>query len=468
MRHLAANCMEYVMIVKRDWDWWFRYGVLGRRMTESYTNGLVYHRKFWYDGQMVIYEESDGVTYRYYNGNLIDEVLCREDNFGSQIWYLTDALGSVYILTDNDGNVVEAYHYTIYGSPKVYAPDGTPRDLTNYDNRILFTSREYIWQLHLYYYRFRWYVGALGVFCQKDPFAYVSDDFTRAYRYSLSNPMNLTDPLGLIEAEDVDLLEVFIRSRLLKGLAVNLKGDISQACINARGAIAGAVAAEMYGALVGAAATSITGLLLQAPTISMRIVKHAIIAAIKALFSKETFFVSFAKAIIDRILWDGIMWVFGKAFPELINLLREIRGGPQLARKIGQPPVTGLRENIQKKLSEWFKGQQISVARWYPWWFARWFFLTTDEAMVRGLTLLNKSTGHAFVTLTVPVCYDEDNPEKTRWFVIFSQRLKVHTSGSLAGTPVNRGTYQVCVTEKKGNGLTYCTKVFGILEVKKR
>ncbi|RLE41550.1 hypothetical protein DRJ19_05690, partial [Candidatus Woesearchaeota archaeon] len=24
-----------------DWDWWFRYGVLGRRMTESFSNGLV-------------------------------------------------------------------------------------------------------------------------------------------------------------------------------------------------------------------------------------------------------------------------------------------------------------------------------------------------------------------------------------------------------------------------------------------
>ena len=78
---------------------WFRYGVLGRRMTESFSNGLVYHRNFWYDGQMVIYEESDGVKYRYYNGNLIDEVLCREDQFGGQIWYLTDALGSVYILS---------------------------------------------------------------------------------------------------------------------------------------------------------------------------------------------------------------------------------------------------------------------------------------------------------------------------------------------------------------------------------
>ena len=169
---------------------WFRYGVLGRRMTESFSDGLVHHRKFWYDGQMVIYEESDGYKYRYYNGNLIDEVLCREDESVGQIWYLTDALGSVYVLTDNAANVVEAYHYSIYGSPRVYAPDGTPRGLTNYDNRILFTSREYAWQLGLYYYRFRWYCPSIGRFVSKE---------RTGYHYCSCDPTNSWDPLGLQE-----------------------------------------------------------------------------------------------------------------------------------------------------------------------------------------------------------------------------------------------------------------------------
>jgi len=77
-----------------DWDWWFRYGVLGRRMTGSFSNGLVYHRNFRYDGQMVIYEESDGVKYRYYNGNLIDEVISEWHSMNGgwwQQWYQTDA-----------------------------------------------------------------------------------------------------------------------------------------------------------------------------------------------------------------------------------------------------------------------------------------------------------------------------------------------------------------------------------------
>ena len=175
-----------------DWNWWFRYGVLGRRMTESFSNGLVYHRNFWYDGQMVIYEKSDGVKYRYYNGNLIDEVLCREDQFGGQIWYLTDALGSVYILTDNAGNVVEAYHYSIYGGPKVYSATGQQRNLTDYDNRVLFTGREYIWQLELYYYRARWYAPFVGSFLSRDPLYW-----SCFYSYACLNPLLLVDPDGL-------------------------------------------------------------------------------------------------------------------------------------------------------------------------------------------------------------------------------------------------------------------------------
>ena len=168
-----------------------RFDAIGRRLMVQFSDGLTETCYFWYDGQMVIYEEADGYKYRYYNGNLIDEVLCREEQFGQQIWYLTDALGSVYVLTDNNGNIVEAYHYSIYGSPKVYASDGTPRDLTNYDSRILFTSREYVEPLGLYYYRFRWYAPSFGMFIQLDPYILGGG---RTYCYG--NPVRFTDPWG--------------------------------------------------------------------------------------------------------------------------------------------------------------------------------------------------------------------------------------------------------------------------------
>jgi|GEM_PF-4120058 len=157
--------------------------------------GSWYWRYQWHDGQQVIEEETPGImpADRFYAyGVLIDEVISEWHSMNGgwwRQWYQTDALGSVYVLTDNDGNVVEAYHYSIYGSPKVYAPDGTPRALTNYDNRILFTGREYLWQLALYYYRFRWYCPKAGRFISPEPFS--------NYTYSGSCPTNWLDPTGL-------------------------------------------------------------------------------------------------------------------------------------------------------------------------------------------------------------------------------------------------------------------------------
>ncbi|RKY14994.1 MAG: hypothetical protein DRP82_02825, partial [Planctomycetota bacterium] len=129
-----------------------------------------------------------------------------------QIWYLTDALGSVYILTDNDGNVVEAYHYTIYGSPKVYASDSTSRNLTDYDNRILFTSREYVWQFGLYYYRFRWYAPVIGRFTSQDPAGVEAN-----YNYVFASPTNFLDPLGLWEIAGRIDLDVRIKGTVFRG-----------------------------------------------------------------------------------------------------------------------------------------------------------------------------------------------------------------------------------------------------------
>jgi len=127
-------------------------------------------------------------------------------------------LGSVYVLTDNDGNVVEAYHYDIYGAPKVYAPDGTPRNLTNYDNHILFTSREYVWQLGLYYYRARWYCPMTGQFCSFDPAFIVRRERT----YVQNRSTMFLYPTGLlIDRDYVGTLEGLLNevSKVIQELA---------------------------------------------------------------------------------------------------------------------------------------------------------------------------------------------------------------------------------------------------------
>jgi len=192
---------QLVQVDVGDDTYAFRYDALGRKLAGKVKLlGMWFWRCGWHDGQHVIMEETLGVmpAERFYAyGNLIDEVISEWHSMNGgwwQQWYLTDALGSVYVLTDNSGDVVEAYHYTIYGSPKVYASDGTPRALTNYDNRILFTSREYIWQLGLYYYRFRWYLPKVGRFTSRDR---IRHPFVGWYEAFESAPVQYYDPVGL-------------------------------------------------------------------------------------------------------------------------------------------------------------------------------------------------------------------------------------------------------------------------------
>ncbi|RKY14626.1 MAG: hypothetical protein DRP63_08195, partial [Planctomycetota bacterium] len=108
------------------------------------------------------------------------------------VWYLDDALGSVYALTDGAGEVVEAYQYDIYGQPRFYDGAGQRIERSQYGNVFMFTGR--YWEgplLHLYYYRARYYSPQLGRFLQRDPLSYIE------YQYCASRPVILTDPTGL-------------------------------------------------------------------------------------------------------------------------------------------------------------------------------------------------------------------------------------------------------------------------------
>ena len=49
--------------------------------------------------------------------------------------------GSVTLLTDTSGNVLERYRYDAFGAPTIYTPTWTARSATIYDNRFLFTGQ---------------------------------------------------------------------------------------------------------------------------------------------------------------------------------------------------------------------------------------------------------------------------------------------------------------------------------------
>jgi len=108
-------------------------------------------------------------------------------------YYHTDALGSIYGRTDEDGFLFEGMEYDIYGKPVIEHYDD-PSQLRS-PNRYLFTGREYHSATELYYYRARWYSPTLARFLQRDPAGF--DILLSLYTYVGNNPVAHKDPQGL-------------------------------------------------------------------------------------------------------------------------------------------------------------------------------------------------------------------------------------------------------------------------------
>jgi len=187
----------------------YGYDVLGRRISRTVSGATT---TYVYDGPHIIaeYSSTGSLTKKYIYGPGIDQpVAMIKVASGVETWYFyyTDALGSVRMLTNASGAVVESYTYDPYGQPRVmYAAglDGNwlTEDVATYTNShilrgnpILFTGRWWDSTTQLYYYRFRDYSPQLGRFLQPDPAGYI--DTMNLYAYCGNNPINFRDPHGL-------------------------------------------------------------------------------------------------------------------------------------------------------------------------------------------------------------------------------------------------------------------------------
>ena len=115
---------------------------------------------------------------------------------GTGTYHHHDGLGSVIMLTNASGSVVERYRYDVFGYVTILDAAHAPRPATAHNNRFLYTGREWLAQLELYDYRNRSYSTTLGRFLQTDPIGFDAGD-VNLYRYVANNPVNLVDPLGL-------------------------------------------------------------------------------------------------------------------------------------------------------------------------------------------------------------------------------------------------------------------------------
>jgi RHS repeat-associated protein len=103
------------------------------------------------------------------------------------------------------GAVIERYRYDAFGAPTIYTATCGTRSNTVYDNRFLFTGREYAATyrgiyitpaFNFYEYRARAYNPQLGRFMSEDPKGFSAGDYN-LFRYCHNDPVDSVDPLGL-------------------------------------------------------------------------------------------------------------------------------------------------------------------------------------------------------------------------------------------------------------------------------
>jgi RHS repeat-associated protein len=141
-------------------------------------------------------------TERFLHGTGIDEIIANENANGEVLWALADNQGSVRVLLDNDGNVVNQITYDAFGNITV---ESNP----NVNFRFSYTGRELDPETGNYYYRTRFYDSLTGQFINQDTIGFAGGD-SNLYRYVENNPVNYTDPFGLLKfKEDEGLLEEF-------------------------------------------------------------------------------------------------------------------------------------------------------------------------------------------------------------------------------------------------------------------
>lgn len=171
----------------------YGFDALGRRVKKTVAGVVIW---CYHNGINVIEEQNSthATVKTHVFGNQVDEIIQMQQG-SATYYYAHDALGSVVALTDQGGTLVEQYTYNAYGSVQISDEFGLPLAVSIASNQHLFTGRIWDNESGFYFSRYRTLSSTTGRFIQRDPIGYW--DGLSAYQYGLSNPANMTDPLGL-------------------------------------------------------------------------------------------------------------------------------------------------------------------------------------------------------------------------------------------------------------------------------
>jgi RHS repeat-associated protein len=170
----------------------FTYDVFGNRIEEDASGSMLPTQvaRFAYDRQNV-WADLDGsnnlVMRRVFLGT-VDSVAARISASGTVAWYLVDRLGSVNVLTDSTGAVIDRILFDGYGNILSQTNPAA-------SDRYLFTGREFDRVTGLQYNRARYYDPTTGRWTSRDPVGFDAGD-TNLYRYVSNGPTGATDPTG--------------------------------------------------------------------------------------------------------------------------------------------------------------------------------------------------------------------------------------------------------------------------------
>ena len=186
--HYDPNDMLTRVILANSREINYKYDAVGRRFTKSDGQSTTY---YLYDlnDLLCILDNQKAVKSFITHGPGIDAPLAvRESN--KSYFYLTDIIGSVRLVTDKAGKIIEELKYEPYGKT-IGIDQGIALPYR-------FSGRVYDMETGLYYFRNRYYLPTAGRFIQKDPIEYLSTT-SNYYAYASNNPVSRTDPLGLFE-----------------------------------------------------------------------------------------------------------------------------------------------------------------------------------------------------------------------------------------------------------------------------
>ncbi len=194
----------------------FTYDGLGDRVQMSQTVPIIYSLDQAAGLTQVLAETAGAGTPTTYLYGL--DRLSQQKTTGTD-YFLGDALGSVRELADSTGKATLRKSYDPYGQTL----SSTGSDSSNFD-----FAGEYKDPSALFYLRARYYTGKRGRFIQKDTWNgdYSNPQTLDAWAYSLSNPVNHTDPSGHCPMPPANLQPAICLALFIKPPTVAVAGGL--------------------------------------------------------------------------------------------------------------------------------------------------------------------------------------------------------------------------------------------------